>query len=161
MRAWLYILIIVVVILYVVNPYDIIPDFLPITGWLDDTLLLGLLFYFLRKGRRLIIANALRRMMNPFGKRGPQGRDDPGDTSGLHGDSPGGTQASGAKSPHDILGVAPGATRDEIQAAYRRAVHAYHPDKVSHLGPELQELAKKKFVEIQDAYQKITRENNF
>jgi len=48
--------------------------------------------------------------------------------------------------------VKPGAGPDEIRAAYRRAAQAYHPDKVAHLGSELKELAQKKFVAIQNAY---------
>jgi DnaJ-class molecular chaperone len=57
--------------------------------------------------------------------------------------------------PYEILGVKPGAGPEEIQAAYRRAVQKYHPDKVSHLGEEFQELARKKFIEIQKAYEEL------
>ncbi|MBW2012095.1 MAG: J domain-containing protein [Deltaproteobacteria bacterium] len=60
------------------------------------------------------------------------------------------------KDPYEILGVSPGAGVEEIRNAYRQAVKTYHPDKVSHLGPEFQELAKEKFVEIQNAYEKLT-----
>ncbi|MBF0232034.1 MAG: DnaJ domain-containing protein [Desulfamplus sp.] len=59
------------------------------------------------------------------------------------------------KSPHQILGVAPGASREDIIAAYRRGVKQYHPDRVAHLGKELQELAGKKFIEIKEAYNKL------
>ena len=34
----------------------------------------------------------------------------------------------------------------------------YHPDKVSHLGKEMQFLAEEKFKAVNDAYQKIKRE---
>jgi DnaJ like chaperone protein len=33
----------------------------------------------------------------------------------------------------------------------------YHPDKVAHLGEELQELAHRKVLEIQKAYQQLTK----
>jgi DnaJ-domain-containing protein 1 len=33
----------------------------------------------------------------------------------------------------------------------------YHPDKVTHLGKELQELAHRKVLEIQRAYQQLTK----
>jgi curved DNA-binding protein CbpA len=33
------------------------------------------------------------------------------------------------KTPHEMLGVAPDATRKEIRAAYLRLVKLYHPDK--------------------------------
>ncbi|MFW6334535.1 MAG: J domain-containing protein, partial [Desulfosalsimonas sp.] len=38
----------------------------------------------------------------------------------------------------------------------RKLAQQYHPDKVSHLGKEFQELAARKFVEIQEAYETLT-----
>ena len=35
---------------------------------------------------------------------------------------------SNAKSPHDVLGVQPGATQEEIDAAFRQKAKAAHPD---------------------------------
>ena len=40
---------------------------------------------------------------------------------------------------------------DEIQRAYREQVKLYHPDRVAHLGEELQELATRKTIELRDA----------
>ena len=34
----------------------------------------------------------------------------------------------------------------------------YHPDKVSHLGKEMQDLAEEKFKAVNDAYQQITKQ---
>ena len=42
---------------------------------------------------------------------------------------------------YELLGVAEQATTKEIDAAFRARATLYHPDKVAHLGPELQELA--------------------
>jgi hypothetical protein len=36
---------------------------------------------------------------------------------------------NGAVDPFAILGVQPGASRDEVQAAYRRAAKRWHPDR--------------------------------
>ena len=59
--------------------------------------------------------------------------------------------------PHTVLGVTRGASRDEITRAYRAQLKRYHPDRVADLGPELQEVAHRKTVELQRAYGELTR----
>jgi DnaJ-domain-containing protein 1 len=55
-----------------------------------------------------------------------------------------------------ILGLAPGRiTLSEVRAAYRSLMSQYHPDRVSHLGPELRALAARKSVEFNLALQYI------
>ncbi len=39
----------------------------------------------------------------------------------------------------------------------RRPMAEYHPDKIAHLGKELQELAHQKVLEIQRAYQQLKK----
>jgi tetratricopeptide (TPR) repeat protein len=56
------------------------------------------------------------------------------------------------KLPHEVLGVAPGASQEEIATAYRKLVQQYHPDKVAHLAPEYQEIATRRMKEINAAY---------
>lgn len=60
-----------------------------------------------------------------------------------------GTAPSPAGAPwHATLELPPTATPDEIDAAYRRLIGQYHPDKVATLGVELRELAERKSREI-------------
>ncbi len=59
---------------------------------------------------------------------------------------------------YKILEVTPDANDEEIKKAYRKMAVKYHPDKVSHLGPEIQEAAKKKFQELNAAYDAIKKE---
>lgn len=47
------------------------------------------------------------------------------------------------KPSHKVLGVSPGATNDEIRAAYRRAAMKHHPDRGGSL---------EAFQAVQDAY---------
>jgi DnaJ-domain-containing protein 1 len=58
--------------------------------------------------------------------------------------------------PHAVLGVAPGASHDEITRAYREQLKRYHPDRVADLGPELQQVAHRKTIELQRAFDELT-----
>jgi len=55
---------------------------------------------------------------------------------------------------HEVLGVAPSASSDEIRDAYKRKMSQYHPDKVASLGEEFMEIAVNKSKEINMAYKK-------
>ena len=55
-----------------------------------------------------------------------------------------------SKSYHDILGVSPNATKQEIRSAYLKKVKELHPDKVSNKGKE--EECNKKMSKVQEAY---------
>lgn len=59
-----------------------------------------------------------------------------------------------AKSPYEILGVSPTASKDEIAKAYRKLAKKYHPD----LNPNDAEAAKK-MSEINAAYEDIKSGN--
>jgi len=144
MNNFFRILLIVLVLVYILNPYDILPDFLPFAGWLDDTALMALLLYYLRTGRSIWVL---------FRRTRPSFQQDEASDGGRENSKT--SDAEESKSPHDILGVSKNAGPEEIRAAYRKAVQAYHPDHVAHLGPELRDLAQKKFVEIQKAYETL------
>ena len=60
-----------------------------------------------------------------------------------------------SESDYKILEISPDATDEEVKKAYRKMANKYHPDKVSHLGEELQKLAEEKFKSVSDAYQAI------
>jgi curved DNA-binding protein CbpA len=57
-----------------------------------------------------------------------------------------------------VLGVHRGATREEIKAAYRRAIAQYHPDRVARLGPEFLALANELSKQINQAYRTLSME---
>jgi preprotein translocase subunit Sec63 len=54
--------------------------------------------------------------------------------------------------PYAVLGLACGASPEEIARAYHAQMKLYHPDRVADLGRELQELAHRKALDIQRAY---------
>ncbi len=133
---------IILAILYILSPYDLIPG-MHALGWLDDIAVLFMLYRYLSR------LNQLR-----TGQRPPYGDQQSGNTAHQNTE---GTDREALKSPYDILGLDPSATQDEIKTAYRELANKYHPDKVAHLGKELQDLADQRFKQIQDAYDQLVR----
>ncbi|SLM30739.1 putative DnaJ4 [Desulfamplus magnetovallimortis] len=194
---------------YFISPVDLIPDLLlPYLGWLDDAMIVGLIFYYIKNGR---LPNFFYKKQNAkysdfqkksgynFSENSFSGKsnfsynnaktenknarndnhqsdrttqhnytrneDRPGtgnteyQNNGSHRNNDHNEREKAAKirSPYDVLGVSAGASRDEIVAAYRKAVKEYHPDRVAHLGKDLQELANQRFIEIREAYNKLNK----
>lgn len=132
---------IILALIYVLSPLDLIPG-LHALGWLDDLVIIVLLFRYLYN----------------IGQFRTSGRPPSGD--GQDKDSQSHTKSGQAtekkvRSPFEILNIPPDADQKEIRAAYRKLASQYHPDKVAHLGDEFQKLAEQRFKEIQAAYDKL------
>ena len=61
-------------------------------------------------------------------------------------------------SAYRVLEITQDATDDEVKAAYRKMAVKYHPDKVAHLGPDIQNSAKEKFQQLNAAYEEIRKQ---
>jgi DnaJ like chaperone protein len=61
-------------------------------------------------------------------------------------------------SAYKVLEISPDATNDEIKTAYRKMAVKYHPDKVAHLGSDVQNAAKDKFQQLNAAYEEIKKQ---
>ena len=61
------------------------------------------------------------------------------------------------KNPFNILGVKAYSDSNTIRTAYRNLVKQYHPDKVTHMDHEHRKLAKKRFFEINEAYEQLKK----
>ena len=126
-------ILVILALAYVAFPRDLLPDWLVGLGWIDDLIVLYLLWrYFFRYAGAAGTGGAREQGTG----NGPEGRAGP-----VRG-----------KSPYEILEIEPGASMSEIRHAYRTLANKYHPDKTAHLGPEFQALAEEKFKEIQQAY---------
>lgn len=139
-------------LLYTLFPGDF--DYIPFIGWFDDALVWYVLYWlFFKSG-----------FFGDFPGAGFPGFEDPGGeetgaASDRDGADSGGArrEKAGPRTPHEVLGVDRGASQEEIRHAYRELANKYHPDKVAHLGEEFQEMAEKRFKEIQEAYQTLAR----
>lgn len=134
-RFWI---LIPLLILYILSPYDLVPDFLVGPGYLDDLGLIGILIYYY------------------FSRKRKQGQPKTEERAGQDFESKQEESPSSHRSPYEVLGLDRNATPEEIKTAYRRLAGQYHPDKVSHLGEEFRVLAERKFKEIQRAYQELS-----
>ena len=61
-------------------------------------------------------------------------------------------------SAYRVLEITPDASDEELKKAYRRMALKFHPDKVAHLGEDVQKAANAKFQELSAAYDKIKKE---
>lgn len=66
-------------------------------------------------------------------------------------------ESASNKSWYEVLDVSPSASLPDIKAAYKRKISMYHPDKVSSMGPEFNEIAQNKSKEINIAYDEAIR----
>ena len=62
----------------------------------------------------------------------------------------------GGRAAHEVLGVEPDASQEEIKRAYQQKIRQYHPDRVANAAPELQELAEKRSKELNAAYAQLS-----
>ncbi len=133
-------------ILYVLSPVDLVPDFVPIMGWIED------LFVF---AAALWWANRMRTSRPAAADAGPD--DEPRRAQADRDTLAEAPSASLPQTPWQLLGIEPDASEDAIEAAYKAQLMQYHPDRVAHLGEDLQRLAHEKTLEIQRAYEQIKR----
>jgi len=61
-------------------------------------------------------------------------------------------------SAYRILEITPDANDEELKKAYRRMALKYHPDRVAHLGEDVQKAANAKFQELNAAYEQVKKE---
>ncbi len=144
------ILLIIIGLIYALSPYDILPDFLMGWGWLDDIILLYVLWRVFKT-----IGQKPADFQNFFRQSRHSSQYDKGSSQkDTHGNNRF-QEGSASQDPHAVLNVPKNASQEEIKKAYRELANKYHPDKVLHLGDEFRELAEKRFKEIEEAYRTL------
>ena len=145
MRFLIYLLL----ILYAVSPFDIIPEWIagPF-GLIDDVIVVGVLYwYFIYRPTKMRSEYEKAYYRNVGGRKTQSHQE--------RQQSPQENKRFSRPDPYEVLGVNRSASKDEIKKAYRKLAGKYHPDKVDHLGEEFKELAEQKFKDIQEAYQEL------
>ena len=144
LKRWL----IAVAIVYLLLPRDLVPDFLGRgLGLVDDLALIAAMVWLYRRGLRQLGAQEV----GPSAERGDRAEQRSRPPHEPAKEPPDETPPD----PHTVLGVPRSASQEEIRAAYRARMRDYHPDRVAHLGEELQRLAQRKTLEIQGAYERL------
>lgn len=140
LKTWL----ILAAFVYFIWPFDLLPDFLGLPGRIDDVALIGWLAWFYRN--HMAQRRSTARSEEPPHHSNGTGANDNATRP------PKGNERFDARK---VLGVSGEASREEIRAAYRERMKEYHPDKVAHLGEDLQKLALEKSQQIQRAYREL------
>ncbi len=134
-------------VLYLISPIDLFPDGLPVLGWLDDLMVLAGVYWFIRRLRPYAVHSARGSSSASYaGARTHTG------TEEAQAERPRAAETSRSEDPWQVLEIKPGASQEEIHAAYKVQLLKYHPDRVAHLGEEFQHLAYSKTLAIQQAY---------
>ena len=132
-------ILLILAVLYTLNPFDIFPDLIVGWGWLDDLAIWLLVWRFFVVQKK----KDARNHANYYGRQ-------QFDEKNQH------AEGSEPWDPYRVLGIGRNASADEIKHAYREMANRYHPDKLEHLGSEFKVLAEVRFKEIQKAYQELS-----
>ena len=148
------IVLIILVVLYILSPYDLLPDLVIGWGWLDDIVILGFLlrYFYKRKKKRETFQKYYQNNKNADNAGHRTAGNTQSRTHSHEGDS-----SSGRWDPYQILEIERGASQETIKQAFRQLAGKYHPDKVEYLGREFKALAEERFKEIQRAYEELRR----
>ena len=120
----------ILAIVYLIWPIDLIPDLFGPVGRIDDLLVIALVAWQAYKYARA--------------QKTPNSETSTPPNMDEHN-----------KDAYEIFALQKGASSSEIEARYKELARQYHPDKVAHLGIDLQKLAHEKMIEIQRAYDEL------
>lgn len=121
-------------IVYLLWPFDLIPDLFGPLGRIDDLLIFALVAW-----------QSYVRLRSPL--KESASKSEPSES----------TMRPPSPDPYTLFGLGRDASREEIEARYKELARQYHPDRVAHLGEELRTLAHEKMIEIQRAYEVLLK----
>ncbi|MDR0941930.1 MAG: TerB family tellurite resistance protein [Bacteroidales bacterium] len=84
----------------------------------------------------------------------------PADFQSIHASLHINSSSNDIENAYKVLEITENASDEEIKKAYKKMAVKYHPDKVSHLGEEVQKSATEKFKKVNEAYEKIKKQRD-
>lgn len=129
MSKFTYLILIIILIIYIVSPLDLHPLIF------DDLIASGFLYYIWKKFKK-------QKSPGNYYSRGRAQSNIKNEPDGQ----------MGLNEAYRVLHVSPDAPWGEVQSAYKERMAKSHPDKVAHLGEELQEKAKELTIKINKAF---------
>ena len=147
----------ILALLYIICPYDLLPDFIVGWGWLDDLVVFWLMWrnFYSSKKKPSTFGYSEQQSRQTYSQTSNQTFNQSSDQSYNQEQKQETSSSTEKKNPYNVLNVNKNASQEEIKKAYRKLANQYHPDKVAHLGKEFQNLAEERFKEIQEAYQTL------
>ncbi len=139
----------ILALLYIIWPYDLMPDFIAGWGWLDDLVIFWLMW------RKFYSSKKKPPSFGYSGQRNRQFYSQYSKQAYNKNQQQESSSSTRVKDPYNVLNISRNASQEDIKKAYRKLASQYHPDKVAHLGDEFKKLAEKRFKEIQEAYQSL------
>lgn len=129
MNKYKFYILVIILVVYIISPLDLFPFVF------DDLIASGFLLYFWRKfknqkNRRNYYSGGQSQANIKTGSGGSMSLDD----------------------AYRLLNAKPDDPWSEVQKAYKEKMAKSHPDKVAHLGEELQEKANELTLQINKAY---------
>jgi DnaJ like chaperone protein len=122
----------ILALVYFVFPLDLVPDIFGPFGRIDDLAIFGL---------------ALMRVLKDRKERAKEHQTSGPDEKNLEKRS----------DPYTLFKLSPSANQAEVDARYKELAKDYHPDRVAHLGEDLRKVAHEKMIEIQRAYDTLSK----
>lgn len=135
MTKFIFYLLLIFLIIYIISPWDLHPHFF------DDLGAFGILYYLWRKYKKY------KRPSNYYYSRNKSQENKKKEPNG----------DLDLEEAYGLLGLNPDASWEEVQKAYKEKIAKSHPDKVAHLGKELQDKAEELTLKLNNAIDIIRR----